>query len=53
MIIAGVIEGEHQMVDAMPDRTPDSEAFTRFATTVEADSPAEAELKVLAGFGQE
>lgn len=38
-IVAGVIAGEHKTVEADPERSP----FYRFATTVEASSPDQAE----------
>lgn len=46
LIIAGVIEGGHTPVDQQQG------PFTRYAVTVEADSPAAAEAMVLAEAGK-
>ena len=47
LIIAGVAEGEVVMVDSQDD-VGEYGVYTRFATTVEAGSPEEAERLVLA-----
>ena len=45
LIIAGVVEGDVRLVDSGAPLEPG--AYTRFAATVEADSPDEAESAVL------
>lgn len=46
LIIAGVVEGDVDVVD-LQDNVGDYGAYTRFATTVEARDPGEAERLVL------